>query len=288
MRVLFCTDGSKISYHAIQNFYNWMNVFTVDILCAVDLSFLPENIAVESANFTSYCTNSADSILEYSEKYLIELGLNVGQKIKMCGSTVDCILEALEKKEYDYVVLGSHGKKGINKWLGSVSQEVSSVTNISTYISKEKNYRQKVVFAVDTYVNSPLVVRHCLNNLDLKEKEIHLLTVFEVPQYLFLEGNIDSNWILDIEKKQETNAMILLNEFEKILEEYGLQPSSKVILHGNPSGEIIKYLSKEDIDLVICGIHNHKKKHKFLLSSVSKRILEAAKSDVLIVRLDIQ
>ena len=27
MRVLFCTDGSKISYHAIQNFYNWMNEY---------------------------------------------------------------------------------------------------------------------------------------------------------------------------------------------------------------------------------------------------------------------
>ena len=61
----------------------------------------------------------------------------------MCGSTVDCILEACDKKEYDYVVLGSHGKKGIQKWLGSVSQEIASVSKISTYISKEKNYRQK-------------------------------------------------------------------------------------------------------------------------------------------------
>ena len=70
----------------------------------------------------------------------------------MCGTAVDCILEVLEKQEYDYVVLGSHGKKGIKKWLGSVSQEVSSVTNVSTYISKEKNYRQKVVFAVDSSI----------------------------------------------------------------------------------------------------------------------------------------
>lgn len=288
MRVLFCTDGSKISYHAIQNFYNWMNEFTVDILCAVDWSFMPDNVAVESANFTSYCTNSADSILEYSEKYLTELGLNVGEKIKMCGTAVDCILEVLEKQEYDYIVLGSHGKKGINKWLGSVSQEVSSVTNVSTYISKEKNYRQKVVFAVDSSINSPLVVRHCLEDFNLKDKEIHLVTVFEIPEYLFLEGNIDSSWILDIEKKQETNAMILLSEFEKILDEYGLQATSKVILRGNTSAEILKYLAKEDIDLVVCGIHNHKKMHKFLLSSVSKRILEIAKSDVLIVRLNIQ
>ena len=149
MRVLFCTDGSKISYHAIQNFYHWMKDFTVDILCAIDWSFLPDSVAVEDSDFATYCTNSADSILDYSEKFLSEYGLNVDEKIKMCGSTVDCILETCDKKEYDYVVLGSHGKKGIQKWLGSVSQEIASVSKISTYISKEKNYRQKVLFTVD-------------------------------------------------------------------------------------------------------------------------------------------
>ena len=286
MRVLFCTDGSKISYHAIQNFYNWMKDFTVDILCAVDWSFMPDNVAVESLDFTAFCANSADSILEYSEKYLAELGLNVGEKIKMCGTAVDCILEAIERREYDYIVLGSHGKKGIQKWLGSVSQEVSSVTNISTYISKEKNYRQKVVFAVDTSEGSPLVTRNSLENLNLKDKEIHLVTVFDVPEYLFLEGNIDTRWVLDIEKKQEASAMMLLNEFENIFNEYDVPVSTKVILRGNPSAEIIKYISNNDVDLVVCGIHNHKKMHKFLLSSVSKRILELAKSDVLIVRLN--
>ena len=89
MRVLFCTDGSKISYHAIQNFYHWMKDFTVDILCAIDWSFMPDTVAVEDSDFAIYCTNSADSILDYSEKFLKEFGLNIEEKIKMCGSTVE-------------------------------------------------------------------------------------------------------------------------------------------------------------------------------------------------------
>lgn len=48
---LFCTDGSKISYNAIQNFYHWMKDFTVDILCAIDWSFLPDSVAVEDSDF---------------------------------------------------------------------------------------------------------------------------------------------------------------------------------------------------------------------------------------------
>ena len=99
MKVLFCTDGSKISYHAIQNFSNWVTDFTVDVLCAIDWSFMPDNVIVEDSNFVTYCTNSADSILDYSAKFLDELGINIGKKIKMCGTTVDCILEALDKDE---------------------------------------------------------------------------------------------------------------------------------------------------------------------------------------------
>lgn len=284
MKILFCTDGSKISYHAIQNFGNWVNDFTLDILCAIDWSFMPDNVIVEDSDFATYCTNSADSILDYSAKFLEELGMNVDEKIKMCGTTVDCILEALERKEYDYVVLGSHGKKGIQKWLGSVSQEVSSITQVPTYISKEKNYRQKIVLAVDNSNGSQIMIQNCLKNLNLQDKEIQLVTVFEIPDYLFLEGNIDTNWILDIDRKQEVAAMNLLNNVENIVKQNGLGVSNKVVLRGNPSTEIVKYLSKEDIDLVVCGVHEYKKYNKFLLSSVSRRILELAKSDVLIVK----
>lgn len=143
MKILFCTDGSKISYHAIRNFSRWFKDFTVDILCVIDLSFLPDTISVESSGFNRQCANSADVILDYTERFLKEFDIVIGEKLKMCGSTVDSILETLNTNQYEYVVLGSHGKKGIQKWLGSVSQEVSSVAKISTYISKELNDSKK-------------------------------------------------------------------------------------------------------------------------------------------------
>lgn len=284
MRILFCTDGSRISYHAVQNFCEWAKECTIDILCAIDWSYLPDTVAVESSDFASYCKNSADSILEYSDKFLTELGLKVDEKIKICGTPVDCILEALDKKEYNYVVLGSHGKKGIQKWLGSVSQEIATASDISVYVSKETNYRERILFAVDYSDNTPQIVRETISNLDLSNKEIYLATVYETPDYLFLEGNVDSNWILDIENKQANSASLLINDFEKIFKDNNLSVKSKAILQGNPSTEIIKYLAKENIDLVVCGIRNRKNLPKFLLSSVSKRILESTKSDVLIAR----
>lgn len=283
MNVLFCTDGSKISYNSIINFSSWVKDFSLDILSVVDWSCLPDSISIENSEFASQCSTSANVILDYAETYLKEMGLNVAQKIKICGEAVDTILDLVDSGKYDFVVLGSHGKKGIQKWLGSVSQEVASSANISSYISKNINNRKKVLFAVDNSELSAKVVLNSLDFLNLEDKEIYLATVYEIPDYLFLEGNVDSTWILEIEKKQEQASRLLLNSFEKSFIEKGFEVKDKLIFRGVPSQEIINFSNKKDIDLVVTGIRTRKHLSKFLLGSVSKRILENVKSDVLIV-----
>ena len=283
MNVLFCTDGSKISYNSIINFSSWVKDFSLDILSVVDWSCLPDSVSIENSEFASQCSTSANVILDYAETYLKEMGLNVAQKIKICGEAVDTILDLVDSGKYDFVVLGSHGKKGIQKWLGSVSQEVASSANISSYISKNINNRKKVLFAVDNSELSAKVVLNSLNFLNLEDNEIYLATVYEVPDYLFLEGNVDSTWILEIEKKQEQASRLLLNSFEKSFIEKGFEVKDKLIFRGVPSQEIINFSNKKDIDLVVTGIRTRKHLSKFLLGSVSKRILENVKSDVLIV-----
>lgn len=283
MNVLFCTDGSKISYNSIINFSSWVKDFSLDILSVVDWSCLPDSISIENSEFASQCSTSANVILDNAETYLKEMGLNVAQKIKICGEAVDTILDLVDSGKYDFVVLGSHGKKGIQKWLGSVSQEVASSANISSYISKNINNRKKVLFAVDNSELSAKVVLNSLNFLNLEDKEIYLATVYEIPDYLFLEGNVDSTWILEIEKKQEQASRLLLNSFEKSFIEKGFEVKDKLIFRGVPSQEIINFSNKKDIDLVVTGIRTRKHLSKFLLGSVSKRILENVKSDVLIV-----
>lgn len=283
MNVLFCTDGSKISYNSIINFSSWVKDFSLDILSVVDWSCLPDSISIENSEFASQCSTSANVILDYAETYLKEMGLNVAQKIKICGEAVDTILDLVDSGKYDFVVLGSHGKKGIQKWLGSVSQEVASSANISSYISKNINNRKKVLFAVDNSELSAKVVLNSLNFLNLEDKEIYLATVYEIPDYLFLEGNVDSTWILEIEKKQEQASRLLLNSFEKSFIEKGFEVKDKLIFRGVPSQEIINFSNTKDIDLVVTGIRTRKHLSKFLLGSVSKRILENVKSDVLIV-----
>lgn len=174
--------------------------------------------------------------------------------------------------------------KRYSKWLGSVSQEIASVAKISTFISKDKNERTKVLFTVDNTELSNKIIAKSIETLNLKDKEIHLATVYEIPDYLFLEGSLDSNWMLEIERKQDKASLLLLSKFEKMFAESGLTVSSKAVLNGVPAQELIKYANKANIDLVVSGTRDKKYLSKFILGSVSKRVLENVKSDVLIIR----
>lgn len=284
MKILFCTDGSNISFNAMKNFSHWAKCGIVDIVCVIDWSFLPDSAAIEDSNFVMQCTNTADEILDNAERLLTSHEIVAGEKLKLCGTVIDGILEICDKKDYDYIVLGSHGKKGIQKWLGSVSQEIASAVKIPVYISKLSNERKKVLITVDGTEKSKLCVEKLLNTMNLQDKNLHLLTVYEMPDFLFLKGNVDSNWLLEIQNKQEVAAMLTLNEIEALLKDNGIENYQKTITQGIPATEILKYATSNNIDLIVCGNKNYKKLSKFLLGSVSLRVLENTDSDVLIIK----
>ena len=116
MKILFCTDGSKISFNALKNISQWIKEATIDTICVIDWNILPDEINIEDKNFSHSCANVADTILDYAEDEIYKLGMHIGKRIKNCGSAIESILEQAEKENYDLILMGSHGKKGIQKW----------------------------------------------------------------------------------------------------------------------------------------------------------------------------
>ncbi len=283
MKVLFCTDGSKISFDALRNFADWYKKAVVDIICVIDWSFLPDEISIEQIGFADSCANIADTILNFAEKEVKKLNLDIGQKIKHCGNASECILEEAEK-DYDLIVMGSHGKKGIQKWLGSVSQDVINNTTKSIYVSRQENSREKILFTTDGSKFSLNLITGILPDINLENKKIHICMVNEEPDLLFLEGTLDTNWLLEIEKRQNLFAEKALREINNLFEKYGCNITGSKILTGNPAQKITDYAKENGIDLIIAGNRKKTKMDKFLSNSVSKRVLENVKSDMLIVK----
>lgn len=284
MKILFCTDGSKISFNALKNISQWIKEATIDTICVIDWNILPDEINIEDKNFSHSCANVADTILDYAEDEIYKLGMHIGKRIKNCGSAIESILEQAEKENYDLILMGSHGKKGIQKWLGSVSQEIINSSKISNYISKEENKKEKVLFTTDGTNCSLTVIDKVIKEINLENKEIHICMVNEDPNFLFLEGTLDTNWLLDIQKQQQIYASKAIEEISQIIEKQGYPIIKNSILTGIPVQEIINYAKTNDIDLIILGSRNKSKMDRFLMGSVSKRVLENVTSDIWLVR----
>lgn len=284
MKILFCTDGSKISFNALKNIAYWIKQATIDTICVIDWNILPAEITIDEENFSFSCANVADTILDYAEEEIKNLGLQLGNRIKNCGSAIESILEQSEKEKYDLILMGSHGKKGIQKWLGSVSQEIINSSKISDYIAKKENNREKVLFTTDGTECSLSVIGEIISDIELSDKEVHICMVNEDPNLLFLEGTLDTNWLLDIQKQQYMYASNAIESIKKIIESRGIEVNQSAILTGIPAQEIINYAKNNEIDLIILGSRNKSKMDRFLMGSVSKRILENVVSDIWLVR----
>lgn len=284
MRILFCTDGSEISLNA---FYNASQFFSsetiVDPICVIDWSFLPTSMNIEDESYSQAYENIADSVLVFAENLIKEKNFVMGNKIKNFGSAAEGILEQIEREDYDLILLGSHGKKGIQKWLGSVSRQVISNTMVPIFISKKRLETKKILLTIDGSENSLNAIKHAVTLFDLKGKEVYIINVKENPELLPMEATLDKNWLDSIEKQQKIHAAKAINKAKMILENANIKIQNEIILTGNPAQKIIEFSEKEKIDLIIMGARTKTDLSKLLLGSVSKRVLENVNCDVLIV-----
>ncbi|MBE7709951.1 MAG: universal stress protein [Cyanobacteria bacterium SIG32] len=285
MRILFCTDGSKLSFNALRNFSDYVcGDVIVDVICVIDWSFLPDDVVIEETGFVNNCRNVADTVLEKSKLLIEELGLIVGDVIKHCGSAVETILEQTEKQCYEFVVLGSHGKKGLQRWLGSVSREILDETSLPVYVSKVKNKDSRILFATDGSEFSDKIVDFAIDKLCLERAKIFVCSVSENPDLLFLDGTLDSNWLLAIQAQQEIYAEHAINKVKDKLQKAGISNLESSVISGSPTVSIIDYIKEKEIDLVILGSRLKTKMEKFLIDSVSKRVIEHSQCDSLIIK----
>lgn len=283
MRILFCTDGSEISQNAFYNMAALVKEAIVDPICVIDWSFLPSNMYIETESYSQAYENIADSVLNFAENLIKEKGFQMGQKIKSFGSAAEGILEQLEKVEYDLVILGSHGKKGLQKWLGSVSRQVISNTIVPILVSKKRIEDKRILFAVDGSENSMNAVKHALDLFDMKDKNVSIMCVKESPELLPMEATLDKNWLDSIEKQLKIHASKAINKAKMLMENAHVPVQNEVILTGNPAQRIIEFADQEKTDLIIMGARTKTDLSKLLLGSVSKRVLENVSSDVLII-----
>lgn len=140
---------------------------------------------------------------------------------------------------------------------------------------------KKILFPVDLSTTSPKIVPYVTMMAERFKSEVHLLFVARVFEH-FKSIYVPHPSVDKFEDELVKGAKIGLKEFKE--DNFQTLPNVKmVVMSGDISEEILKYIQSERIDLLIIGTHGRKGLDKVVFGSVAERVIKISPVPVLLI-----
>ena len=212
-------------------------------------------------------------------------------KAKSAKVPVECIVRAGEihqeiqrivrSVKIDFVVMGTHGRRGFERWvLGSVVEQLLRSIKVPLLTIGRRERTDK----------APLAIRRILVTTDLSKGTSEAIAyAFSIAQecqahisVLHVLGNVGAD---TSEKYREILTKKMVDQLEKLIPaEARVWCDAKTRVEtGMPFKVILKVLEKENIDLLVMNVHGKRGLDHSLLDSTAERVVRAATCPVLMV-----
>ncbi|SFD64354.1 universal stress protein [Paracidovorax konjaci] len=138
--ILIPVDGSPTSMTAVTKAAGLAKAFGAQVTAVYVVDPYPftgvgADFAYGQSQYMNAATSEANTALDATRKALEEAGVAVTTVIGEGHAVHDGILRALETTGADLIVMGSHGRRGLEKLvLGSVTQRVLGVVHVPVLI----------------------------------------------------------------------------------------------------------------------------------------------------------
>ena len=213
-----------------------------------------------------------------------EFGINV-QSLLCEGDPAEVILDVAKGKKADLIVLGTYGRKGLNRLLmGSVTSSVIAEAPTDVLVVKKPctectgQYRSVLVPFDGSDFSRRALARACeLSKLD----HASVTVLYVIPRY---EEMLDFF-------KTESIRKSLYQEADKIMKAaIELAAGQKVdqittrIEEGSSADRITETADKIKNDLIVMGSHGYRGVNKAIMGSTTERVIMTANCPILVVR----
>lgn len=213
-------------------------------------------------------------------------GITVETAIERGVNAADVILDYLDDRDFDLVVMGTHGRTGLKHiLLGSVSEKVvrlSPLPVLTIHRSIPEFKLSKILVPMDFSIHSKKAADFGLwlsKSFGASIEFIHVIEQDIHPS--FYASGIES--IFQIDKGLKNRVIDNLREFvadqlpEKIQPEYRVK-------EGKAHKEIVEYARENNIDLIVIATHGLSGLDYVLLGSTTEKVVRWANSPVLTVK----
>lgn len=195
-------------------------------------------------------------------------------------SAPDVILEFISQNDYDVVVMGTHGRTGVKKWLyGSVTEKVvrhSPVPVLTIHNLWKKFIIESILVPVDFSEYSKKAIeaaKELAKQFDARLTFLHVISQEVHPAYY--ATSYDSLFIIDRQLRER--SLRNLKEFVGS----GVTDAGFEIKEGQPYKEIVGYAEEMGCDLIVMATRGLTGLEHLLIGSTSERVVRMAKCPVL-------
>lgn len=267
------------------------------------LLFVVRDFAYFSDVYVSETTIATfkQNILEGAEKSLqefrrdhlaalpdVQLGLRA-------GDIAEEILAYAADNKIDLLLLGTHGRKGLEKiFFGSVAERVLKSSPLPVLLVNPYRYAAKRKASVETYS-----VKRILIPVDLSEissrivgpakgvaeafgADMTLLSVARTYSY-FNAMYVPDHTLENFEREVLEGRKRKMDEFRRVHFENDANVRTR-ILSGDIPETILQFGESENADLIIMGTHGRKALNRVMFGSVAERVAKSAAVPVLLIK----
>ncbi|KXS50363.1 MAG: UspA domain-containing protein [Halanaerobium sp. 4-GBenrich] len=152
---------------------------------------------------------------------------------------------------------------------------------------------KKILVAVDGSKSAQKAAQKGAELAESLEAEVTLIHVYKeaaqipVNQFNEVASYLSAETLENIMKQQEDTIkekrQKILDQDAEFFKRKGIEPE-KVLLHGDPADEVCEYAEENDFDLIIVADKGHGKVERFLLGSISDKIVRHSRRTVMVVK----
>ncbi len=295
-RILFPTDFSRCAEQALVHALAYAEKYRAELhlLHAVVLHgydpYNPDhNLAEVEEQIVESLQKDASQRMAVAIDPATEKKLTVVRVEKRGVSTAPVILEYAEENAIDLIVMGTHGRRGLGQlFLGSVAEAVVREAGCSVLTVREQK-DPKPASDMDTMLVPIDFSEHSRRALEYAKK---IATAFEARLQLLhvVEQMIHPSFyaigktsILDLDPDIVGRSQ---REMERWLQEVeGPNVSAETfVIDGRANRDIVKFAEDHDSDLIVIATHGLSGLDRFLMGSVTQKVVRRAPCPVFTVK----
>jgi nucleotide-binding universal stress UspA family protein len=274
------SDGAAAVLHHAAEFAHWADA-TIHVVYVADTA--RDSVTVVEGDTVDALVRKGEDVVEEAAKTLDTLGVSHETDVVQ-GNPAPTIVEYAERFDQDLIVMPTHGREGISRYLvGSVAEKVvrlSSRPVLTVRMRPDESLTfpyENVLIPTDGSDAATHAAGHALSLAASLDATVHVLSVVDRGA---LGAGVQSAVSGDQSEQTATDAVeAVVSEAER----RGIANTVGHVEHGTPVQAIVDCIESNDVHAVGMGTTGRRGTERILLGSVAEKTVRSAPVPVLTV-----